>query len=407
VAPVVFHVGTRLPGLVARHQTATRGTPCHIRRPRPSADPRGPLPVGPLAPPIGRIRLEAVGTEPEPEAGSDVEPDAEPGRHSPATSANVGLGNTGLRPAGPPSRCAMALLERPLPVRIAPHPAERCRLRRCRRPTRRPRRHRPGPAAVRPAAAPPSPPAPAPTAPPHLRPRPTPSPPSAGSRPRPRPSCRAWPAAVRGSRVIAAWPRSPARRRCATAPASTAGIMRRMAKGTKVAMRRSAPPAGPRRTPTRGPRSRPCPRTPHRQPGSAWPRSRIWRGIRAASVSTGAGTSARPRATPAWPGPMGGRAPPRRRRRPGSAASSQSTKAATAISNEISNNTKAGDRSGRPPTPPVRGHPRQEGGHVRAGAAGHGVAHWRSWRTGSGITIWIATTGQQQRQGQLEQERCG
>ena len=38
-------------------------------------------------------------------------------------------------------------------------------------------------------------------------------------------------------------PRSRNPSRCATAPASTAGIMRRTAKGTNVAIRRSAPPA--------------------------------------------------------------------------------------------------------------------------------------------------------------------
>ena len=86
-------------------------------------------------------------------------------------------------------------------------------------------------------------PAPAPSPPP---PTACPAPPPARSRASPsawRPSLRAWLAALRGSRVSAAVPRSRSPSRCDTAPASTAGIMRRMAKGTKVAMTSSAPPA--------------------------------------------------------------------------------------------------------------------------------------------------------------------
>ena len=71
-----------------------------------------------------------------------------------------------------------------------------------------------------------------------------PSAPAAGRRPAPPgPRAAHGCAAVLGTRVMAAVPRSRSPSRCATAPASTAGIMRRMAKGTKVAMTRSAPPA--------------------------------------------------------------------------------------------------------------------------------------------------------------------
>ena len=69
----------------------------------------------------------------------------------------------------------------------------------------------------------------------------------------PSPSWSAWLAAVRRQprvRRRSPAPRSP--RRCPTAPASTAGIMRRMAKGTNVAMTRSAPPARTDEKPARG-----------------------------------------------------------------------------------------------------------------------------------------------------------
>jgi hypothetical protein len=91
----------------------------------------------------------------------------------------------------------------------------------------------------------------APPPPPPPPPPPAPPPPAAALRASnrwspsaPNPSCSAWLAAVLGTpRVTAAVPRSRNPSRCATAPASTAGIMRRTAKGTNVAIRRSAPPA--------------------------------------------------------------------------------------------------------------------------------------------------------------------
>ena len=57
------------------------------------------------------------------------------------------------------------------------------------------------------------------------------------------PSCSAWPAADRSGSVNADVPRERSPSRCPTAPASIAGISRRIANGTNVAMTSSAPPA--------------------------------------------------------------------------------------------------------------------------------------------------------------------
>ena len=276
------------------------GTPCHFQASSGVAGPmraRIPSSVGPRCagpgPARSPVALDVVAL---------VRTLAGGGRVRRRRCARTESASAPWASAGCPGRQAR---RRSAATRDRPPPwgrrTDRRRLRR-RRPSH-PRRRRPAPAQ---AATPPTPPAAAVCA------------ISRASPSAPNPSCSAWPAAVRGSLVIAAVPRSRSPSRCATAPASTAGIMRRMAKGTNVAMTRSAPPASTDEKPD------PWVPVPGRARGDGARRQAERRHDhelgedRAQPASRpAAGTSATPRATPAWPAPAAGTAPPRRRPPPG------------------------------------------------------------------------------------------